>query len=112
MTQQKQRRGHTCPHCEAQAVTYTSRMLSRLVTERYVQCTNVACGCRFVVQIGVVRVTVPSMMPSAEVNLPMVERRANDIVVSRATVHTHAHGHVAPPQPTYEPSRHALDASN
>lgn len=112
MTQHKQRRGHTCPHCEAQAVTYTSRMLSRLVTERYVQCTNVLCGCRFVIQIGVVRVTVPSLMPSAEVNLPMVERRANDILVARAAVATRAHDAMVPTTPTHEHSRQALDASN
>jgi len=105
MTLPKQRSAHTCPHCEAKAVTYTSRKLSALVTEQYVQCTNLECGCQYVVQVGVVRMTVPSAMPAADVNLPLVARRGNDIVVTRGDADHHqdntapirvlTHGHAA-----------------
>ena len=74
-------RGVTCPHCEAVAVTYSSRRLSALVSEKYYACSNLACGHVFVVSIGVVRSITPSMTPNAEVNIPLVQRRANDIVV-------------------------------
>ena len=74
-------RGVTCPHCEAVAVTYSSRRLSALVSEKYYACSNLACGHVFVVSIGVVRSITPSMTPNAEVNIPLVQRRANDILV-------------------------------
>jgi hypothetical protein len=64
------------------SVTYSSRRLSALVTEKYYACSNLACGHNFVVSIGVVRSLVASMTPNAEVHIPMCQRRANDIVVA------------------------------
>jgi hypothetical protein len=112
MTPPKQRGGHTCPHCKAKAVTYTSRKLSDIVTEQYVQCTNLECGCQYVVSVGIVRMTVASAMPSADVNVPLVARRANDIVVSRAAVATHTHAHVTPLPMHHEHTRLGLGKSN
>ncbi len=71
----------TCPHCDAMAVTYSSRRLSALVSEKYYACSDVECGHIFVVSIGVVRSIAPSLKPNVEVNIPLVQRRANDIVV-------------------------------
>ena len=78
--------------------TITSRQLSPLVREIYFDCMNVDCSHRCVAQLGIVRTLVPSLMPNAQVSLPIVERRANDILVSPAT-HPAA-SHTPAPSPT------------
>lgn len=84
MTRPKTLGRYKCPHCQDTAVIYTSRKLSALVTEQYVHCTNPFCGFQFVAHTGIVRALRPSMTPNAEVDIPLVERRPNDIVVQRA----------------------------
>jgi hypothetical protein len=71
----------TCPHCDGRVRTQTSRRLSALVREIYFECVDVDCGHRFVAQLGIVRTLVPSLKPKADVRLPIVDRRANDIIV-------------------------------
>jgi hypothetical protein len=73
-----------CPHCQSRMRTITSRQMSTLVREIYFDCMNVDCSHRCVAQLGIVRTLVPSLTPRADVLLPIVERRANDIVVSSA----------------------------
>lgn len=70
-----------CPHCQSRMRTITSRQLSTLVREIYFDCMNVDCSHRCVAQLGIVRTLVPSLIPNAEVSLPIVARRANDITV-------------------------------
>lgn len=70
-----------CPHCQSRMRTITSRQLSTLVREIYFDCMNVDCSHRCVAQLGIVRTLVPSLIPNAQVSLPIVERRANDILV-------------------------------
>lgn len=72
---------YTCPHCKDRMRTITSRQLSDLVKEIYLDCMNVECGHRCVAQLGIVRTLVPSLIPSPSVSLPIVERRPNDIIV-------------------------------
>jgi len=79
------RNSMACPHCQSRMRTITSRQLSTLVREIYFDCMNVDCSHRCVAQLGIVRTLVPSLMPNAQVSLPIVERRANDILVSTAT---------------------------
>jgi hypothetical protein len=74
-----------CPHCRSRMRTITSRLLSTLVREIYFDCMNVDCGHRCVAQLGLVRTLVPSLTPNADVSLPIVERRANDIIMPSAT---------------------------
>ena len=74
-----------CPHCQSRMRTITSRQLSPLVRDIYFDCMNVDCGHRCVAQLGIVRTLVPSLIPNAQVSLPIVERRANDILVPAAT---------------------------
>lgn len=74
-----------CPHCQSRMRTITSRQLSTLVREIYFDCMNVDCSHRCVAQLGIVRTLVPSLIPNAQVSLPIVERRANDIVVTPAS---------------------------
>lgn len=94
-----------CPHCRQRAVTMTSRELSDLVREIYFQCVNIECGHRFVAHLGIVRTLVPSMNPRDDVTLPIVERRANDIIVARAPSD-------APPPPTVTPPAPPAPASH
>lgn len=85
MTPSKKRGAYTCPHCKWPAVCYSSNTITDLVTHKYVQCTNaILCGHQFVVEIGVARTIVPSRMPDPAYQIPLVQRRANDIVVTRA----------------------------
>ena len=84
MTASVKKRGVTCPHCDRQAVTYSSRRLSATVVEKYHACKNSECGHVFVSQTGIVRSIVASLTPNAEVAIPLVARRANDIVVTPA----------------------------
>jgi Ogr/Delta-like zinc finger. len=88
MVPAKSRTGHRCPHCKAVAQVYTSRKVIEIVSEKYLQCTNLACGFQFVLQISVVRALMPSLMPDPDINVPLVERRSNDIVVARASSST------------------------
>jgi hypothetical protein len=74
-----------CPHCHSRMRTITSRQLSTLVREIYFDCMNVDCTHRCVAQLGIVRTLVPSLIPNAQVSLPIVERRPSDIVVASAT---------------------------
>ncbi|WP_233171784.1 ogr/Delta-like zinc finger family protein [Dyella sp. ASV21] len=74
-----------CPHCRSATRTITSKQLSDLVREIYLDCMNVECLWRGVAQVGIVRTLVPSMTPAKGVSIPMVERRSNDIVVSHST---------------------------
>lgn len=93
-----------CPHCEQPTTTLTSKMMSRLVREIWVDCTNYeACGWRGVVQTGVVRTIVESEQPHTALNLPLVARRANDIVmpVRNGKDHQHAAATAAAPAPSY-----------
>lgn len=104
-----QRRSILCPHCRQAAITMTSRELSPVVREIYLQCINADCGHRFVAHLGVVRTLVPSLNPSPEVSLPIVERRPNDIVIRRAAEVAVLPAPASPPVPaSYLPSPPAL----
>ena len=74
-----------CPHCQSRMRTITSRQLSTLVREIYFDCMNVDCSHRCVAQLGIVRTLVPSLVPNAEVSLPIVARRTNDITMASTT---------------------------
>lgn len=74
-----------CPECGGRVRTLTSRLLSDHVREIYFDCVNEDCLCRFVGHLGMVRTLVPRLTPSADVSLPIVERRPNDITVQRDT---------------------------
>lgn len=77
---------NACPHCRSRMRTITSRQQSPLVRDVYLDCMNVDCGFRCVAQVGIVRALVQSLIPNAQVSLPIVERRANDIVAPSTTL--------------------------
>lgn len=64
----------TCPHCRQPAHIRTSRPVTELTREAYVQCTNVYCGHTFYMVMSIVRTIVPSQTPSPTVFLPRAKR--------------------------------------
>ena len=88
-----------CPECGGRVRTLTSRLLSDTVREIYFDCVNENCLCRFVGHLGIVRTLIPRLPPSDDLSPPMVERRANDIVMSRTAEVTAPSTSVAPPAP-------------
>lgn len=91
-----------CPHCRQPSITMTSRELSPLVREIYLQCVNADCGHRFVVHQGVVRTLVPSLNPSPDISLPIVERSA--AAARAAPSRHHAHRNYRPSAPSTRPT--------
>lgn len=66
----------TCPHCGAPAHTRTSRAMSEITRESYMQCTNVECAHTWVTHTSAVRTIAPSMTPNPKVFIPMSPRSA------------------------------------
>ncbi|GHT95328.1 hypothetical protein AGMMS49545_18090 [Betaproteobacteria bacterium] len=59
----------TCPHCGETARIRTSRALTPLSREAYVQCPNIFCGHTWRVLISAVSTVTPSRQPRAEIFL-------------------------------------------
>lgn len=52
-----------CPHCKSRATIRSSKQISALVREGKCQCSNLACGHTFVINIEVVRTISPAAYP-------------------------------------------------
>lgn len=52
-----------CPHCKSLAFIRSSKDIGALVREGSCQCTNLACGHTFVINVEVVRTLSPSAFP-------------------------------------------------
>lgn len=73
-----------CPHCNEPARVSTSTQLSPLVRESYYDCTDVIeCGHRFVVTSSIERTVVRSLKERDDIQLPVVKRHPDDIIVAR-----------------------------
>lgn len=59
-----------CPHCNSAARVRTSRELSPVYREQFMQCTNVQCGFTYVVGCEVLRTLSPSGSPRPDVCVP------------------------------------------
>jgi hypothetical protein len=59
-----------CPHCNRPAKIRTSRAITPLTREAYVQCENVACCHVFRVIVSAVATIVPPLAPNPSVFLP------------------------------------------
>jgi ssDNA-binding Zn-finger/Zn-ribbon topoisomerase 1 len=60
----------TCPHCGQPARIRTSREITPITREAYVQCENIECCCVFRVIVSAVATIVPSLSPNPLVYLP------------------------------------------
>lgn len=61
---------YSCPHCKTRARCRTSRPLSPLTQELYLQCLNVECGHTWKSMMSAVHTLVPSQTPDPTVFLP------------------------------------------
>ncbi|MFC0126443.1 Ogr/Delta-like zinc finger protein [Ralstonia solanacearum] len=64
-----------CPHCDNRMHIRTSRAVSLLSRELYVQCPNVVCAYTCVAIVSQVRVVAPSMIPNPQAYLPVGRTR-------------------------------------
>jgi ssDNA-binding Zn-finger/Zn-ribbon topoisomerase 1 len=60
----------TCPHCGGPARIRTSRRITALTREAYVQCENIECCHVWRILISSVSTVVPSLKPNPDVFLP------------------------------------------
>ena len=60
----------TCPHCAARMHIRTSRPVSLLSRELYLQCPNVECAYTCAAILSAVRTIAPSMKPNPQAYLP------------------------------------------
>ena len=66
---------YSCPHCDSKAKCRTSRSLSVLTQELYLQCSNVYCGHTWKSMLSVVHTIVPSQMPNPTIFMPNCKAR-------------------------------------
>lgn len=60
----------TCPHCQSKARIRSSRKITPLSYDYYVQCDNVECGFTFQVMAHIQREISPSSIPNPDIILP------------------------------------------
>lgn len=65
----------TCPHCDTRLQIRTSRAVSPLSRELYVQCPNVECAYTCKMLLSAIHTIAPSMKPNPTVYLPTSRQR-------------------------------------
>lgn len=65
----------TCPHCKGRLKIRTSREVSLLTREAYLQCEYVHCAYTCAAIISQVRTIAPSMKPNPQAYLPVSRKR-------------------------------------
>ncbi|BCN08535.1 ogr/Delta-like zinc finger family protein [Ralstonia pseudosolanacearum] len=64
-----------CPHCDTRMHIRTSRTVSLLSRELYIQCPNVDCAYTCVAIVSQIRTIAPSMAPNPKAYLPVGRTR-------------------------------------
>jgi hypothetical protein len=67
-----------CPHCGRPAKIRTSRAITPLTREAYVQCENVDCCHVFRVIVSAVATVIPPLIPNPAVFLPNNSKAERD----------------------------------
>lgn len=65
----------SCPHCNTRLHIRTSRPVSLLSRELYVQCPNVECAYTCKMLLSPVHTIAPSMQPNPKAYLPLARDR-------------------------------------
>ncbi len=65
------RLGIPCPHCQSRASGDKVRRITRTLSEVTYRCSNVRCGCNFVVSVETVRMLTLPSIPDPTVNVPL-----------------------------------------
>jgi hypothetical protein len=69
-----------CPMCDASCEIRTSQAVTKTMRESFYQCTNVECGCTFVVVAEINRLLNPGATPNPKVNIPISSHVRRDMV--------------------------------
>lgn len=69
---------HLCPHCGTVAVCRSSREITPLTRELYVQCCNIDCGHTWRSVLSIVATIAPSQCPNPQVFVPRSERKMQE----------------------------------
>lgn len=69
---------HICPHCGGVAASRTTRELSPLTREIYIQCLNFECGHTWKSFLSIVATIVPSQIPNPKVFIPRSNRKLDE----------------------------------
>lgn len=69
-----------CPMCEAQCEIRTSQTLTKTMRETMYQCTNVECGCTFVVSAEIGRLLNIGATPNLAVSIPLSTHVRRDML--------------------------------
>lgn len=69
---------HICPHCNSVAAARTSREITPLTREIYMQCLDVTCGHTWRSLLSAVATIVPSQRPNPDVFIPRSTRKLNE----------------------------------
>ena len=72
---QQARLQHICPHCGNVAICRSSREMSPLTRELYVQCCNVHCGHTWRALLSIIAIISPSQTPNPGVFVPRSTRK-------------------------------------
>lgn len=72
---------HICPHCGSVAVTRTTREMSPLTRELYIQCCNFECGHTWRALLAAVATIVPSRTPNPAIFIARSTRKLNEEMV-------------------------------
>lgn len=60
-----------CPHCKHPARIRTSKQISDVYRELWLECTNPQCGWRGKGGLGIIHTLSPSATPNPEVSIPL-----------------------------------------
>lgn len=69
-----------CPMCDASSEIRTSQAITKTMRESTYQCTNVECGCTFVVVSEINRLLNPGGTPNPKVNIPLSSHVRREMV--------------------------------
>lgn len=69
-----------CPMCDASSEIRTSQAITKTMRESTYQCTNVECGCTFVVVAEINRLLNPGATPNPKVNIPISSHVRRDML--------------------------------
>mgnify|MGYP001481516743 CR=1 FL=1 len=64
----------TCPHCDSRATIRTSRSVSEITREVYLQCENIECAHTWKAYLSAAVTIAPSMTPKPGVFIPLSPR--------------------------------------
>lgn len=72
-----------CPHCTAHARIRYSEQITELYREGVIECQNIQCGWRGKFAVEFRFTMTPSLMPNANINLPLSPHVKREDIISQ-----------------------------